>query len=256
MPKRDNAPMGAPCWVDLASSDTDRSRAFYCPLFGWDAEEPNAEFGGYFNFAKDGVLLAGCMASRPDAPVTDAWAVYLATDDAHKTVEAAGANGGQVVVPPMEIGDLGTMAVVLDRGGAAIGVWQPGLHRGFGIQGEPDTPGWFELQTKDYAGAVDFYRDVFRWETRVASDTPELRYTVQAHGDEQLAGIMDASGFLPEAAPAHWSVYFTVADTDATLAKAVDLGGSVVMDPEDTPYGRLAVAADANGAQFKLAAGG
>jgi hypothetical protein len=242
--------------VDLASSDAAGSRSFYGQLFGWEAEEPNAEFGGYFNFTKDGHRLAGCMASEPGAPVTNAWAVYLATDDANKTVEAAGANGGQVVVPPTQVGDLGTMAVVLDRDGASIGVWQPGLHRGFGVQGEPGTPGWFELQAKNYPAAVDFYRDVFRWETRVASDTPELRYTVQAHGDEQLAGIMDASSFLPDGAPVQWSVYFSVADTDATLAKAVELGGSVLMDSEDTPYGRLAVAADATGAQFKLAAGG
>ncbi|HUY46958.1 MAG TPA: hypothetical protein VMV92_14685 [Streptosporangiaceae bacterium] len=50
MPARQTAPAGAPCWVDLMTSDTDRSRAFYCELFGWAAEEPAAEFGGYFNF--------------------------------------------------------------------------------------------------------------------------------------------------------------------------------------------------------------
>ena len=48
-------------------------------------------------------------------------------------------------------------------------------------------------------------------------------------GDAQLAGIMDASGFLPDGVPAHWSVYFGVDDTDATLAKVVELGGSIVL---------------------------
>ncbi|MDQ6614274.1 MAG: VOC family protein, partial [Actinomycetota bacterium] len=38
MPTRDTAPIGAPCWVDLMTSDTERSRAFYCELFGWTAE--------------------------------------------------------------------------------------------------------------------------------------------------------------------------------------------------------------------------
>ena len=41
------------------------------------------------------------------------------------------------------------MAMVADPGGAAIGVWQPGLHKGFGIWGEPSTPAWFELHTRD-----------------------------------------------------------------------------------------------------------
>jgi len=48
--------------------DTQRSRAFYCELFGWTADEPNAEFGGYFNFRKDGVVVAGCMACDSGNP--------------------------------------------------------------------------------------------------------------------------------------------------------------------------------------------
>jgi predicted enzyme related to lactoylglutathione lyase len=65
---------------------------------------------------------------------------------------------------------------------------------------------------------------------------------------------MDASAFLPDGVPAHWSVYFGVADTDAALAKIVDLGGSILQPAEDTPYGRLATATDPNGAIFKLVA--
>jgi predicted enzyme related to lactoylglutathione lyase len=45
-----------------------------------------------------------------------------------------------------------------------------------------------------------------------------------------------------------------VDDADAALAKICDLGGSVVMAAEDTPYGRLATATDPNGAQFKIVA--
>jgi predicted enzyme related to lactoylglutathione lyase len=236
------------------TSDTERSRAFYCQLFGWTAEEPAEEFGGYFNFTKDGVRVAGCMASRPDSEVPDVWSVYLATDDARKTVDAAVANGGQVLVPAMNVADLGTMAVVSDPGGAVIGVWQPGLHQGFGVHGEPGTPSWFELRTRHYQAAVAFYRTVFDWDTHVVSDTPEFRYTTLRHGEGWLAGIMDAAGFLPDGVPAHWSVYFGVDDTDAALAKIADLGGSILMAAQDTPYGRLATAADPTGAQFKLVA--
>ena len=252
MPTRETAPIGAPCWVDLMTSDTERSRSFYCELFGWTAEEPAAEFGGYFNFTKDGIRVAGCMGSQPDAEVRDVWSVYLATDDARKTVETAAANGGRVIVPAMDVADLGTMAVVADAGGAVIGIWQPGRHPGFGILAEPGAPGWFELHTRDYEAAVAFYRDVFRWETHVVGDTPEFRYTTLGHGEDSLAGIMDASGFLPEGVPAHWSVYFGVEDADAALAKIAELNGSILRPAEDTPYGRLATAADPNGAQFKL----
>jgi predicted enzyme related to lactoylglutathione lyase len=66
---------------------------------------------------------------------------------------------------------------------------------------------------------------------------------------------MDASAFLPEGLPAHWSVYFGVEDTDAALARIAELGGAVVEPATDTPYGRLAQAADPAGARFKLVAG-
>jgi hypothetical protein len=52
--------------------------------------------------------------------------------------------------------------------------------------------------------------------------------------------------------PAHWSVYFAVEDVDQALAKVAELGGATVMPREDTPYGRLATAADSTGAVFKL----
>lgn len=252
MPTRDTAPIGAPCWVDLMTSDTERSRTFYCQLFGWTAEEPAEEFEGYFNFTKDGVRVAGCMANQAGSEMPDVWSVYLATDDARKTAEAAVTDGGQACLPAMDVADLGAMAVVSDPGGARIGVWQPGLHRGFGVLDEPGAPSWFELYTRDYQATVGFYREVFGWETHVVSDTPEFRYTTLKHGESWLAGIMDASGFLPDGIPAHWSVYFGVDDTDAALARTVDLGGSIVMPAEDTPYGRLATATDPTGAQFKL----
>jgi predicted enzyme related to lactoylglutathione lyase len=252
MPARDTAPIGAPCWIDLLTSDIERSRDYYCQLFDWAAEEPAEEFGGYVNFTKNGVRVAGCMSSEPGSGMPDVWSVYLATDDAIKTIDAAKSNGGQVRIDAMPVADLGTMAYLTDVGGAAIGLWQPGTHKGFGLLGDPGTPGWFELFTRDYEATVAFYRNVFRWDTHVAGDTPDFRYTTLNQGEEWLAGIMDASGFLPEGVPAHWSVYFGADDTDAALAKAVELGGSVVRPAEDTPYGKLATATDPTGAQFKL----
>lgn len=255
MPTRETAPTGAPCWVDLMTSDPATSREFYTRLFGWTAEEPNEEFGGYFNFQRDGARVAGCMASRPDAGMPDVWSVYLASDDASKTVEAARANGGQVYVEPMAVADLGTMAFLGDVGGAGVGLWQPGTHPGFRVFGEPGTPSWFELYTRDYEASLRFYREVFQWGTKVANDTEEFRYTLMVSGNEELAGVFDASSALPGDAPAGWFVYFGTADTDATLARAVELGGSIIDPAQDTPYGRLATAADPTGARFKLVAG-
>src|SRR5258705_3889070 len=194
------------------------------------------------------------MPKQPGMDASETWSVSLATDDAQKTLEAATAHGGQIVLPAMAVADLGTMGMVADVGGAAIGLWQPGLHKGFGVFGETGTPSWFELYTRDYQATIAFYRDVFGWDTQTVGDTPEFRYTIMQHGADQLAGIMDASGFLPEGAQAYWAVYFGTEDAAASLAKITSLGGSVVSPAEDTPYGRLAEAADPTGVHFKLVA--
>jgi predicted enzyme related to lactoylglutathione lyase len=250
MPTRESAPVGAPCWVDLASTDVDRSRAFYTELFGWEAEEPNPEFAGYFNYTKDGARIAGGNAQQEGSP--SVWTVYLAVEDAEATAAAVTKHGGNVIAPPMAVADLGSMAFLTDPGGAFVGIWQPGTHKGFGILDEPDTPSWFELHTQAYGDSLEFYREVFGWDIHTAADEPQFRYSTLGEGDAGLAGVMDASVYLPEGAPSHWAVYFRAADVDATVAKAVELGATVTQPAEDTPYGRLAVLNDPTRAEFRL----
>jgi len=234
------------------TSDIDGARAFYSRVFDWTAEDPHPEFGGYFSFLKDGAAVAGCMTNMAGEGVPDMWEVYLAAEDAEATVARAAEHGGQSIVAPMQVGDLGKMAMVLDPGGAPIGIWQPMAFQGLTLLDEPGAPRWFELNTKSYEGAAEFYRQVFGWTTEVMSDTPEFRYTVAVDNGQNLAGIMDASGFLPPEVPSHWGVYFGVPDADAAVASIVDLGGSVIMPANDTPYGRLAAVTDPTGAAFRV----
>ena len=93
---------------------------------------------------------------------------------------------------------------------------------------------------------------MFGWDPRVVSDTPEFRLTALKDGDETIAGIMDGSGFLPAGQPDRWGIYIGVTDTDAALAKITELGGTVTEPAMDTPYGRLASAADPTGVAFKI----
>ena len=246
---------GAPCWIDLYSSDTDRATAFYGALFGWTAEAPAEEFGGYFTFSREGKPIGGCMHNDGSNGAPDAWTVYLTTTDIDAVVAGAAAAGGGVQIPPMVVGDHGSMAMLADPGHAAIGAWQPNGLAGFEVDGETGTPRWFELHTRDYDASVAFYRDVFRWDTQVMSDTPEFRYTTLGGGEARLAGIMDAAAFLPEGSPAHWAIYFNVTDVDDALARIVELGGTVTQEADDTPYGRLAQAADPTGTLFKVMSG-
>jgi uncharacterized protein len=248
-------PNGAPSWLDLLTSGSARAREFYAGVFGWTAGEAAEQFGGYFMFFADGVPVAGCMpkiSGVPGMEGPDAWGVYLSSPDVKGTVEAALARGGTLREGPTDFADLGVEAILDDSTGARIGVWQAKSFAGTGAFGQPGTPAYFELLTRDYATSVGFYASVFGWDAQVVSDTPEFRLTALKDGADTIAGIMDASGFLPADAGDHWNVYIQVPDTDAALATITKLGGTVAEPAIDTPYGRLAAATDPMGARFKL----
>ena len=106
-------------------------------------------------------------------------------------------------------------------------------------------PIWYDLMTTDTAAAARFYGDVVGWTTS----------RMDAPGDYTLWHAEDGAGVggmmaLPEGMPAGpgWSVYFHVADVDATIVAVETAGGSVVMPPQDVPgAGRFAMVADPQG---------
>jgi len=243
---------GTPCWVDLLSSDVDKSKSFYTELFGWTSQDTGEEFGGYVNFQSDGYQVAGMIGNAPGSGSPDAWTTYISTADIKASADAVTDAGGQIVSPPTEVADLGSMAIVLDPAGAVFGLWQPGTHTGFTKYNEPGSVTWDEHHSKNFAASTPFYQKVFGWHLDRMSDTDEFRYFQGQIDGETVAGLMDSSSFLPAEVPSHWAVYFSVDDVDAAAAKAVELGGTVLRDPEDTPFGRMADLTDATGAPFKL----
>jgi len=254
MSTRIKAPHGSPCWVDLWTSDVDGSRAFYSELFSWEALEPSPEFGGYFMFTRDGVPIAGGSGDMGDLKANNTWKIYLDTPDIAETARATVEHGGQIQAPVMPVADLGSQFVFNDPSGATLGAWQAGTFPGFTVLDEPGAPSWFELYTRDFAGAVAFYSKVFQWEIHAMSDTDEFRYSTMMNpsGEGELAGIMDASSFLPEGSPDFWAVYWDVEDVEGTVKRAESLGGKLVQGPNDTPYGILARLEDPAGAQFNI----
>lgn len=253
MTTRTSPPVGAPCWVDLWTSDVEGSGRFYGRLFGWEQQEQNPGFGGYFQFHRDGVPVAGGMGDMGDMKATNSWKIYFATDDAETSAKKVEAGGGTVAVPPMAVADLGVQLVLADPTGGAFGMWQPVTFPGFTVLEEHGTPSWFELHTRDHATTVAFYEAVTGLSAVVVGESDEFRYSMLTGPQgEQYGGIMDASNWLPEGAPGEWSVYWQVDDVEATVAMATELGASLIHPTETTPYGILAALTDPWGAAFKL----
>ncbi len=245
-------PAGAPCWIDINTSDVEATRTFYTGLLGWVAEEASREFGGYFMFTRDGVPVAGGMPNPGTDAVTDQWSVYLSVPDIAAVVAATTAAGGSVIAPVTPIADLGSMAVVADPSGAPVAAWQAGTFAGLNVTGATGTPVWFELHTRAYPESLEFYRQVFGWQTSTMSDAADFKYSTLGEGDTARAGVMDDASHGTPGERSAWTVYFGVDDAAAAAAQVVALGASVTFGPQDTPYGRLVSAVDPTGVSFDL----
>jgi predicted enzyme related to lactoylglutathione lyase len=179
------------------------------------------------------------------------WSTYVNVDDADKVVAKVGDAGGMVFVAPMDVMEVGRMAVFADPAGAVIGVWQPNKHKGAGIVNEPGTLAWNELMTTDTAAAKAFYNAVLGWD-EVTHGEGANAYTEFQVGGRSIAGMMEKPPELPAEVPPFWGVYFAVADTDTTAKRIGELGGSIMMAPRDIEPGRFAVGVDPTGAAFSV----
>lgn len=239
-------------WQDQSSEDVSQAAVFYSTLFGWEVAPGDEQFGGYRECRLDGKKVAALSPQMQPGPAY--WGVYVKAEDAAEIAEKAKTNGGQVVVEPMEIGDFGSMAVISDPTGAALGVWQSGSHHGFEVRNQPGAACWHELITDDVDAASSFYRAVLGWEARTHGPEVAGGYREFVIGDRMVGGLMAKPPMMPAGAPSFWGVYFAVADVDATVAKAVDLSGRVIVEPRDIAPGRFATVADSTGAVFNLLA--
>jgi predicted enzyme related to lactoylglutathione lyase len=251
--KIDRYEPGVPSWIDLGSPDPQGAADFYGALFGWDAPEGPPETGGYRVAMVGDRPVAGIgQAQNPGPPV---WATYVCVERADATAEKVTAAGGQVIMAPMDVLDVGRMAVFTDSVGAFFSVWQPGTHPGAMLVNEPGTWSWSELITTDEAASKAFYGSVFGWDAVTHPPAgPTGAYTEWQVDGRSIGGMMLKPPMMPAEVPPHWDVYFSVADTDAAAARVGELGGAVLMPAMDIEPGRFAVVADPTGAVFNIIA--
>jgi predicted enzyme related to lactoylglutathione lyase len=245
---------GTPSWVELSSPDTDAAAEFYRELMGWTATDPGPpETGGYRMFQQGEQRVAGLMGHMQESQPT-AWATYVSVADADETATKVKAAGGSVIVEPMDVTDIGRMAVFVDPTGAVFGVWQPKTFAGADLVNEPNSLCWNEVLTREADRDKAFYPAVFGWEAgRPGFEGAPESYTIWELAGKPVGGMMEMTDdFFPAEVPPHWSTCFAVADCDAVTAKARELGATVITEPMDMPIGRFAGFIDPQGASFTV----
>lgn len=116
---------------------------------------------------------------------------------------------------------------------------------------EPGTFCWANHSTPDLAGAKRYYGELFGWGFDDRTNDGDGFWMARRHGENVAALYPREEQERAQGLPPHWNNYVSVADADASAARAVELGGAVTEGPFDvSDAGRTAVLTDPTGAMF------
>jgi predicted enzyme related to lactoylglutathione lyase len=234
--------VGTFVWHDQVSDDPKQAQDFYTQLFGWETEVFEPGEVDYTMISSGGQRHGGFGKAMEGAPPPH-WLSHVRVENVDQTIEKAQSAGGKLAAGPFEMGEVGRMAIIADPQGAHISVYQP-------LSENPSPEGvfvWDELGTTD--ADQRFYEDVFGW-TGTDMGPDYGGYRIFNRGETGVAGFMTLpdDSFSPQ-----WQPYVAVEDTDATVAKALELGASTIVEPMDVPkVGRVGVLRDPQGATFGI----
>jgi len=237
-------------WRDLMTKDMAAAKQFYGELFGWRFENARRGDRPYVLARKATIPIAGIVDISGTADAGAQWLSYMSVSDVDKSVAFVRAERGQVLVEPREL-PMARVAVVTDPEGAPLGLAQ--FRRSVPDPSEPSPHHffWQEYLARDAEQALVFYKrlggfDSVLLESRLEVDYHVLRSTRGRAGlfrlPPQVAGVQP-----------NWLPYVLVSDPAAFAARAVALGGRVVVPAApERRNGSLAVIADPGGAVLAL----
>jgi predicted enzyme related to lactoylglutathione lyase len=109
-------------WNELQTNDVEAAKNFYSSVFDWTHE---TDKNGYVALAADGRVQAGLMAIQEEwGEVPPNWAIYFLVDDVETAVAKVHKLGGNVLNPPMDVGDMGRLSVVQDPQGGIFTIME------------------------------------------------------------------------------------------------------------------------------------
>ena len=257
------------CWYEINTPDLEAAKKFYGDVFGWTFEEIPMDGFNYPLLHKGGMACGGMMhMTGPQwEGVPPHWMSYIAVDDVDASAAKVKELGGGVCVEPMDIPNVGRMAVVNDPDGATFSLFKSASEMG----PQPDAVVWNEVYFKDqdktragctgllmwyheFDGGRAFYTGLLEWTTADMDMGPHGIYTLWNHkSGKGLGGGMKLTPEMAEVPPC-WANYVGVENVDETLAKATAAGATVTVPAQDIPddKGRFAMMMDPTGAHFAI----
>ncbi len=234
-------------WHDVMSTAPEKARRFYTELFGWSAIDHPTPEGNYTLFHLGDRKVGGMVGVDPKGNVPSHWMPYVSVPKLEEALEKSRELGAKVVFGPMGLPDVGRWAVVQDPQGGYVSPFEAAAEM-CGPAGDLPPVGafcWEELNSTDPAASVRFYTSLFGWKAESMQLDPLGVYTLLHAGPAQIGGVAPVQG----PPMTYWLSYVHVADVDASSRRAENLGGRVLVPPENIPdIGRFSVIADPAGA--------
>ncbi|QOV33606.1 VOC family protein [Streptomyces ferrugineus] len=245
-------PEGTPIWADAMFSDIEGAKNFYGDVLGWTFGEESTDYGNYTQAYANGKAAAAVVPPMPGQEGQSQWCLYFASADVGATGAKIRENGGEILMEPMAVGEVGSMCLAREPSGAIFGLWQPGTHEGF--EAPMDQPGaycWGEVFTREREKPDAFFPAVFGYGAKQMEDD-EVDFRIYSLGDDMVLGRMQMTEEFPPEVPSYINVYFTVANCDDAVARATKQGAILRFGPMSSPFGRFAALTDPQGANFSV----
>jgi uncharacterized protein len=112
-------------WFEIAVSDLARAKQFYGAVFACEFTdiEMGEERMAMFPSEPNGVNASGALVTGPNyTPSMNGSKIYFTCDDVINESELVIKNGGQIIVPKMNLGEFGYMALFADSEGNLVGL--------------------------------------------------------------------------------------------------------------------------------------
>jgi hypothetical protein len=110
--------------VELSTTDVSKAKTFYGSLFNWTLEDVPMPQGSY-TMIKVGEGTGGGIMKHPVPGAPSAWLAYVLVDDVAAATKKAKSLGATIMRDVTEVMGMGSLSILIDPTGAALGLWQP-----------------------------------------------------------------------------------------------------------------------------------
>jgi predicted enzyme related to lactoylglutathione lyase len=219
-------------YVSVWTPDADRAAAFYGHVLGWTYDPATHQVTntkqriGIFSVdMPQGILCCYAVADLAGA---------------RQSIVDGGGQVGEV-----QEFDFGTVLDATDSQGAAFAVFQPapGTPRPELNGAGPGELSYITYEVPDSAAFKAFYSRLLFW----TFDTGNIEDGWQVAGTHPMAGVAGGKPQRVTVVP-----MWTVADVDAAVVKVREAGGTIIEEPSQQPYGKMAHCTDDQGTRFYL----